>query len=177
MAVAPKLEPKLSEQEIASLMEIPHPSRDKGESLYGSTKVFPDYQAEGNETYFGLVHGITNESSVSLVAVLMGLRALRKGFDSALYFYGIGALNCVQTRGFPTVGEELFPGMRNENGQIEKFIGEGGKVFACRFGLSLHGAREEDLMEGVIPCHPLDMQDALIEYSRKGAIINSTWMF
>lgn len=101
MAVAPKLEPKLSEQEIASLMEIPHPSRDKGESLYGSTKVFPDYQAEGNETYFGLVHGITNESSVSLVAVLMGLRALRKGFDSALYFYGIGALNCVQTRGFP----------------------------------------------------------------------------
>ena len=46
-----------------------------------------------------------------------------------------------------------------------------------RLGLSLHGAREEDLMEGVIPAHPLDMQDALIEYSRKGAIINTTWMF
>jgi len=43
-----------------------------------------------------------------------------------------------------------------------------------RLGLSLHGAREEDLMEGVIPAHPLDMQDALIEYSRKGAIINMT---
>ena len=171
------VEPKLSEEEIASLMEIPHPSKDDGESLYGSTKVFPDYQAESGETYFGLVHGITNESSVSLVAVLMALRALRKGFESALYFYGIGSLNCLPTRGFPTIGNELFPGMRNENSQIAKFIDEGGKVYACRFGLSLHGAREEDLMEGVIPCHPLDMQDAMIEYARKGAIINSTWMF
>ena len=78
---------------------------------------------------------------------------------------------------FPTVGAELFPGMRNENNQLGKFIEEGGKVFACRLGLALHGAREEDLMEGVIPCHPLDMQDAMIEYSRKGAIINTTWMF
>ena len=171
------VEPKLSDIEITSLMEIPHPSKGAGESLYGSTKVFPDYQAEPGETYFGLVHGITNESSVSLVAVLMAIRALRKGFESALYFYGIGALNCVETRGFPHVGEELFPGMRNENGQLKKFIDEGGKVFACRFGLSLHGVREEDLMEGVIPCHPLDMQDAMIEYARKGAIINSTWMF
>jgi hypothetical protein len=34
-----------------------------------------------------------------------------------------------------------------------------------RLGLSLHGAREEDLMEGVIPAHPLDMQDALIEWT------------
>ena len=171
------VEPKLSDQEIASLMEIPHPTKGEGESLYGSTKVFPDYQAEPGETYFGLVHGITNESSVSLVAVLMAIRALRKGFESALYFYGIGALNCVETRGFPTIGNELFPGMRNENGQLKKFIDEGGKVFACRFGLSLHGVREEDLMEGIIPCHPLDMQDAMIEYARKGAIINSTWMF
>ena len=123
------------------------------------------------------MHGIANESSVSLVAVLMAIRALRKGFDTALYFYGIGSLNCVETRGFPTVGNELFPGMRNENGQLKKYMEEGGKVFCCRFGLSLHGVREEDLMEGIIPCHPLDMQDAMIEYARKGAIINSTWMF
>jgi len=56
-------------------------------------------------------------------------------------------------------------------------IAEGGKVYCCRFGLSLHGAREEDLIEGVIPTHPLDVQDALIHYARKGAIINSTYMF
>jgi len=171
------VEPKLNEQEIASLMEIPHPSKELGASIYGSTKVFPDYQAEPGETYLGMVHGIAHESSVSFVAVLLAIRAQRKGFDSALYFFGIGSLNCLATRGFPTVGAELFPGMRNENNQLGKFIEEGGKVFACRLGLALHGAREEDLMEGVIPCHPLDMQDAMIEYSRKGAIINTTWMF
>ena len=52
------VEAKLSDQEIASLMEIPHPSKDAGESIYGATKVFPDYQAEPGETYLGMVHGI-----------------------------------------------------------------------------------------------------------------------
>ena len=32
-------------------------------------------------------------------------------------------------------------------------------------------------MEGVIPAHPLDVQDCLIHYARKGAIINSTYMW
>jgi uncharacterized repeat protein (TIGR04044 family) len=168
---------QMNDQEIASLMEVPHPAKGIGDSIYGSTKVFPDYQAEAGESYLGLVHGIAHESSVSLVAVLQGIRSLKKGFDTALYFFGIGSLNCLQTRGFPTVGAEIFPGMRNENNMLERFIKEGGKVYACRLGLALHGAREEDLLEGVIPCHPLDVQDAMIEYSRKGAIINTTWMF
>lgn len=43
---------------------------------------------------------------------------------------------------------------------------QGGKVYCCCFGLSLHGAREEDLLEGVIPPHPLDVQKALIYYAR-----------
>ena len=173
------VEQQLNDQEIASLMEIPHPTKKAGDSIYGSTKVFPDYEAEEGETYFGMVHGIAGESSVSFVAVLLALRAQRKGFESALYFFGIGALAASDPKappGLPKVGDEAFPGMRNENSQIEKFIEEGGKVFACRLGLSLHGAREEDLMEGVIPCHPLDMQDAMIHYARKGALINTTWM-
>ena len=70
-----------------------------------------------------------------------------------------------------------FPGEHNINNSLKTFIDEGGKVYCCRFGLSLHGAREEDLIEGVIPTHPLDVQDALIHYKRKGAIINSTYMF
>jgi hypothetical protein len=41
--------------------------------------------------------------------------------------------------------------------------------------LALHGGREEDLIEGVVPAHPLDVQDALIHYARKGAIINSVY--
>jgi uncharacterized repeat protein (TIGR04044 family) len=153
----------LSELEKKSLEEIPHPSLPAGTNLYGATKVFPDYQAEDGESYFTLVHGIAHESSVSFVAILQATRALRKGFESAIYFYGPGSLNCLATRGF--------------NESLRAFIAEGGKVFCCRFGLSLHGAREEDLIEGVIPTHPLDVQDALIHYKRKGAVINSTYMF
>ncbi|WP_308469817.1 MSMEG_0572/Sll0783 family nitrogen starvation response protein [Kineococcus rubinsiae] len=160
----------------ASLAEIPHPSQPKGTNIYGTTKVFPDYQAEGGETYFTLVHGIAHESSVSFVAVLQATRALRKGFDSAIYFYGPGSMNCIATRGFPTVGDSGFPGEQNINGALETFIAEGGTVYCCRFGLALHGNREEDLIAGVIPCHPLDVQDAVIHYARKGAIINSTYM-
>ncbi|ABG95132.1 MULTISPECIES: MSMEG_0572/Sll0783 family nitrogen starvation response protein [Rhodococcus] len=159
-----------------SLGEIPHPALPKGSNIYGSTKIFPDYKAEDGESYFTLVHGIAHESSVSFVAVLQATRALRKGFESAIYFYGPGALNCLATRGFPTTGDNGFPGEQNINDALATFISEGGTVFACRFGLALHGGREEDLIEGVVPAHPLDVQDAIIHYSRKGAIINSTYM-
>ena len=140
------------------------------------TKVFPDYQAEPGQSYFTLVHGIAHESSVSFVAVLQATRAMRKGYESVLYFYGPGSMNCIATRGFPTTGDSAFPGEQNINDSLATFIAEGGTVFCCRFGLALHGLREEDLIEGVIPCHPLDVQDALIHYARKGAIINSTYM-
>ena len=159
-----------------SLGEIPHPALPKGSNIYGSTKIFPDYKAEDGESYFTLVHGIAHESSVSFVAVLQATRALRKGFESAMYFYGPGAINCLATRGFPTTGDAGFPGEQNINDALATFIAEGGTVFACRFGLALHGGREEDLIEGVVPAHPLDVQDAIIHYSRKGAIINSTYM-
>ena len=98
-------------------------------------------------------------------------------YESVAYFYGPGSMNCMDTRGFPTTGDSAFPGEHNINAQIKTFIGEGGKVYCCRFGLSLHGLREEDLIEGVIPAHPLDIQDCVIEYARKGAIINSTYLF
>jgi uncharacterized repeat protein (TIGR04044 family) len=160
----------------ASLAEIAHPSLPPGSNIYGSTKIFPDYQAEEGESYLTLVHGIAHESSVSFVAVLQATRALRKGYESALYFYGPGSMNCMATRGFPTTGNAAFPGETNINGALEAFIAEGGTVYCCRFGLALHGLREEDLIAGVIPAHPLDVQDALIHYARKGAIINSTYM-
>lgn len=170
-----EIDAQISENIKKSLEEIPHPSLPKGSSLYGSTKIFPDYKAEDGESYFTLVHGIAHESSVSFVAILQATRALRKGFESAIYFYGPGAINCLATRGFPTTGDSAFPGEQNINESLATFIEEGGTVFCCRFGLSLHGAREEDLIEGVIPAHPLDVQDALIHYARKGAIINSTY--
>ena len=168
---------ELTDLEAQSLAEIPHPSLPEGTSLYGETKLFPDYQAEEGESYLTLVHGIAHESSVSFVAILQATRALRKGFESVIYFYGPGAMNCMATRGFPTTGSAAFPGEMNINDQLKTFIAEGGKVYCCRFGLSLHGLREEDLIEGVIPAHPLDVQDCLIHYARKGAIINSTYMW
>lgn len=172
----PAFDETITENIATSLKEIPHPSLPKGTNIYGGTKVFPDYKAEEGESYFTLVHGIAHESSVSFVAVLQATRALRKGFESAIYFYGPGAINCLATRGFPTTGDSGFPGEQNINESLESFISEGGTVFCCRFGLGLHGGREEDLIEGVIPAHPLDVQDALIHYARKGAIINSTYM-
>lgn len=158
-----------------SVAEIPHPSQPPGTNLYGSTKIFPDYQAEEGESYFTLIHGIPHESSVSFVAVLQATRALRKGFETAIYFYGPGTLACMASRGFPTMGDAGFPGELNLNSSIETYIKEGGTVFCCRFGMALHGLREEDLIEGVVPAHPLDVQDAIIHYARKGAIINSTY--
>ena len=71
--------------------------------------------------------------------------------------------------------EAGFPGELNMNASLETYIAEGGTVYCCRFGLALHGIREEDLIEGVIPAHPLDVQDAIIHYARKGAIINSVY--
>lgn len=158
-----------------SLNEIQHPAKETGDSLYGSTKIFPELSAENGESYLTLVHGIPHESSVTLVAILQATRALRKGFESVIYLYGPGTLAASANRGFPTVGTEGFPGETSVNGALETFLKEGGTVFACRFGLGLHGIREEDLIAGIVPAHPLDVQDALVYYAGKGAIINSTY--
>ena len=100
---------ELADNIAKSMAEIPHPSLPKGTNIYGSTKLFPDYQASEGQSWFALVHGIAHESSVSFVAILQATRALRKGFESALYFYGPGAINCIANRGFPTTGDAAFP--------------------------------------------------------------------
>ena len=76
---------ELTELEQTSLAEIPHPSLGAGANLYGSTKIFPDYQAEDGESYLTLVHGIAHESSVSFVAILQATRALRKDWGGKCY--------------------------------------------------------------------------------------------
>ena len=137
-------------------------------------KVFEDVKAEPGQKALVTFHTVAFEGSIGLVNLLQATRLQRKGFETSILLYGPGITLGVQ-RGFPRLGDEAFPGHLNFNNQLEKFMAEGGKVYCCRFGLSLHGAREEDLIEGVIPTHPLDVQDALIHYARKGAIINSTY--
>ena len=57
-------------------------------------------------------------------------RALRKGFDSVVYFYGPGSMNAIATRGFPTTGDSAFPGEQNINNTLQTFMDEGGTVFS-----------------------------------------------
>jgi len=167
---------ELTDVEAKSLGEIPHPSLAEGSSIYGSTKVFPDYQAQDGETYFTLVHGIAHESSVSFVAVLQATRALRKGFETAIYFYGPGSLNCLATRGFPTTGNSAFPGEHNINNQLKTFIAEGGKVYCCRFALQmLYGHGEHALVPGIKPINPLDVLDLILLHRKANAFILDTW--
>ncbi len=73
---------EISAKQAESISEIPHPSLPAGSTIYGSTKIFSDYQAEKGESYLTLVHGIAHESSVSFVAILQATRALRKGHSS-----------------------------------------------------------------------------------------------
>jgi uncharacterized repeat protein (TIGR04044 family) len=164
-----------TENELKAMNEIPHPTLPVGAKIYGDTKVFPDYKANEGDKFLAIVHGIAHESSLSYVSILQAIRAQRKGFDTAIYFYGTGAMNAIATRGFPVIGNAAFAGQMSHNDSLATFIKEGGKVYVCRFGLGLHGPREEDLIEGSIPCHPLDLQDCLIEYSRAGAFILSTF--
>jgi uncharacterized repeat protein (TIGR04044 family) len=90
--------------------------------------------------------------------------------------YGPGVLMASATRGFPTVGAEAFPGHLAYNNQLQTFMKEGGKVYACRFAMAaLYGMRETDLIEGVIPMHPLDVLDANLTARREGALVMQTW--
>lgn len=170
----PQLE--LTDAERKSLEEIPHPSLGAGANLYGSTKLFPDYQAEDGESYLTLIHGIAHESSVAFVAMLQATRALRKGFESVAYFYGPGSMNCMDTRGFPLTGDSAFPGEMNLNAQIKTFISEGGKVYCCRFALQmLYGHGEHSLVPGIRPINPLDVLDLILLHRNDNAFMIHTW--
>jgi uncharacterized repeat protein (TIGR04044 family) len=139
-------------------------------------KLFEDIQAERGEKAYIFMHTVPYEGSVGLVNMLTCTRINRKGFDTSLFLYGPGVLMASATRGFPTVGAEAFPGHLAYNNQLGTFMKEGGKVYACRFAMAaLYGMRETDLIEGVIPAHPLDVLDATLTARREGALVMQTW--
>ena len=103
-------------------------------------------------------------------------RLIRKGYDTTLLLYGPGVLMASNTRGFPKVGEEGFPGNLALNNQLKTIIKEGGKVIACRFAMTaLYGMREADLIPGVKAIHQLDVLDVILEHQRAGALVIATW--
>ena len=139
-------------------------------------KVFPDHQAEPGEKAFIFFHAVPFESSASLVNLLTATRIRRKGFDTSIVFFGPGSLVVSSSRGYPKVGDEAFPGAQTYNRQLQTFMDEGGKVYACRFSAAaLYGMREIDMMEGVHPINPLDVLDATITAWREHALVLNTW--
>ena len=138
-------------------------------------KVFPDVKADPGEKALVTFHTVAFEGSIGIVNTLVATRLLRKGYETSILLYGPGVTLGFQ-RGFPTLGDEAFPGHLNFNNQITKFMGEGGKVYACRFALqALYGHGEGALIPGVIPISPLDVLDIILIHRRDNAFMLHTW--
>jgi uncharacterized repeat protein (TIGR04044 family) len=138
-------------------------------------KVFEDVKAAPGEKALVTFHTVAFEGSIGLVNMLQATRLQRKGFETSILLYGPGVTLGIQ-RGFPTLGDEAFPGHLAVNKQITKFMEEGGKVYACRFALqALYGHGEASLIEGIRPISPLDVLDVVLLHRRDNAFILDTW--
>ncbi len=138
-------------------------------------KVFEDVKAEPGEKALVTFHTVAFEGSIGFVNLLQATRLKRKGFETSILLYGPGVTLGVQ-RGFPTIGDEAFPGHLNFNNQLKKFMEEGGKVYACRFALqALYGHGEPSLIEGITAISPLDVLDLILLHRRDKAFVLDTW--
>jgi uncharacterized repeat protein (TIGR04044 family) len=155
---------------------VTKPRNAKGDALVDyEEKVFEDVKAEPGEKALVTFHTVAFEGSIGFVNLLQATRLKRKGYDTSVLLYGPGVTLGVQ-RGFPTLGDEAFPGHLNFNNQITKFMAEGGKVYACRFALqALYGHGEGALIEGIKPISPLDVLDIVLLHKKAGAVIIDTW--
>jgi uncharacterized repeat protein (TIGR04044 family) len=149
----------------------------EGDILYDtSEKVFPDVQAEPGEKAYVFIHSVPFEGSVALVNLLTSTRLVRKGFDVSIILYGPAVLIASGTRGYPSVGNEGFPGNLSMNKQLQVLMKEGAKIYACRFAMgALYGMREDDLIEGVKAFNPLDVLDSALTAWRDKAFQLNTW--
>ena len=155
---------------------VTQPAHKKGDFLVDyEDKKFEDVKAQPGEKALITFHTVAFEGSIGLVNLLQATRILRKGFETSVLLYGPGVTLGLQ-RGFPTLGDEAFPGHLAMNKQVEKFMGEGGKVFACRFALqALYGHGEPSLIPGVTPISPLDVLDLILLHRRANAFMLNTW--
>jgi len=155
---------------------VTQPAHVKGDFFVDyEEKVFEDVKAQPGEKALVTFHTVAFEGSIGLVNLLQATRLLRKGFDTSILLYGPGVTLGIQ-RGFPTLGDEAFSGHLAMNKQVEKFLSEGGKVYACRFALqALYGHGEPSLIEGIKPISPLDVLDIVLLHKRDNAFILNTW--
>jgi uncharacterized repeat protein (TIGR04044 family) len=138
-------------------------------------KVFEDVKAKPGEKALVTFHTVAFEGSIGFVNLLQATRLQRKGYETSVLLYGPGVTLGIQ-RGFPTLGDEAFPGHLNQNNQLVKFMAEGGKVYACRFALqALYGHGEPSLIPGIRAISPLDVLDIKLLHTRDNAVILDTW--
>ena len=137
--------------------------------------VFPDVKAEPGEKALVTFHTVAFEGSIGLVNLLQASRLINKGFETSVLLYGPGVTLGVM-RGFPKLGDAAFDGHLNFNARLQKFMDQGGKVYACRFALqALYGHGEKALMPGITPVNPLDVLDIVLMHRKEGAFILDTW--
>ena len=155
---------------------VDYPKHKAGDYLVDyENKVFEDVKALPGEKALVTFHTVAFEGSIGFVNLLQATRLQRKGFETSILLYGPGVTLGVQ-RGFPTLGDEAFPGHQNFNKQLVKFMEEGGKVYCCRFALqALYGHGEPSLIEGIIPISPLDVLDLNLIHRREGSFVMQTW--
>jgi uncharacterized repeat protein (TIGR04044 family) len=157
--------------------KIDGPKPEAGQELYDvQEKLFEDIKANPGEQAFIFMHTVPYEGSVGLVNLLTSTRLVRKGFKVSLVLYGPGVLMASGTRGYPSVGNEAFPGHMAINNQIKTLLNEGATIYACRFAMgALYGFREDDLIPGVTAFNPLDVLDSALTAWRAGAFQLNTW--
>lgn len=156
--------------------EVTTPAHKDGDFFVNyEDKVFEDVQAEDGQKALVTFHTVAFEGSIGLVNILQAIRLQRKGFETSVLLYGPGVSLGVQ-RGFPTLGDEAFPGAQNYAANLTKFMKEGGKVYACRFALQmLMGHGEPSLLPGITPIAPQDVLDLKLLHVRDNALILDTW--
>jgi uncharacterized repeat protein (TIGR04044 family) len=138
-------------------------------------KVFPDVKADPGEKALVTFHTVAFEGSISIVNTLVATRLLRKGYETSILLYGPGVTMGFQ-RGFPTLGDEAFPGHLFVNQRMEKFMEEGGKVYGCRFSTqALYGQTEKAFIPGIRPISPLDVLDIILMHKKAGAVVIDSW--
>lgn len=155
---------------------VTKPAHTKGDFFVDyEEKVFEDVKAEPGEKALVTFHTVAFEGSIGFVNLLQATRLQRKGYETSILLYGPGVMLGIQ-RGFPTIGDEAFPGHQNFNKQLVKFMEEGGKIYACRFALqALYGHGEPSLIEGIRPINPLDVLDLRLLHRKADALIIDTW--
>ncbi|SKA79563.1 MSMEG_0572 family protein [Prosthecobacter debontii] len=156
--------------------EVTHPAHKDGDILVNyEEKVFEDVKANPGEKALVTFHGVAHEGSIGLVNTLVATRLLRKGYETSILLYGPGVTMGFQ-KGFPTLGDEAFPGHLLVNKRLAQFMAEGGKIYACRFSTqALYGQTEKAFIPGIIPINPLDVLDINLIHGRAGAVVIHSW--